>query len=233
MTAELIAVEPHWLSTLGAIAPVVTAIIAVLVGIAGYSKFIRGRTFHPRLTLEIKATASNIGGYSAVLVVLTIKNDGHMGVLLDAGYAQILDIFIADAPVWDDAVASTDGVLLWYDGVEPHRRIDVLADPGLLSHAAPSYRGSSIREGLEALGELSGVLLYTHTLEPGEQIHRELLVPVSDAVAYLLELSIHGCKHAGRISRHTVHRRCLAGRHSPDLWQSRSIVRKDPLMEAV
>jgi hypothetical protein len=62
-----------------------------------------------------------------------------------------------------------------------------------------------------------------YILEPGERETHALLVPVSKAAAYLLRLSIHGCSHAGPMSRlGYAHRRCMTAQ-GPDLWQTTTL----------
>ncbi len=95
--------EASWSSTTQAAASAVTACVAIAAAVAAYFKFVRGRTFQPRLTLAVTGEITEIHGVSALVVEVDVKNDGQSGVVLDPCYSQSLDIFILDEPVWDDA----------------------------------------------------------------------------------------------------------------------------------
>jgi len=223
--------EPLWAAIPKAFAPAATAIIALALAVAGYFKFLKGRTFQPRLALDLTASLVRMKGSQALHVEVVIKNEGYTGVVLDPRYSQCLDIFIADNPVWEDAISIDDGVLLWHDGIRPHRQVDVLLEPGLATHQVFPYRDTYKNNGGAGANLLvpdrpatSGQrVIDGYILEPGEQERRALLVPVHDAAAYLLQLSVHACRHASRLSR-IAHNSCVERRRSPDLWQSRSIV---------
>ena len=118
----------------------VTALVAVSGGVFAYFKFARGRIFKPRCLLSLAASTLRVGGASALRVDIAIKNDGQSALLLDPRYTQRLDVFTANAAVWDDAVTSGDGVLLWFDGTAPSRSLEIVSDPGLLTYAIPVYK---------------------------------------------------------------------------------------------
>ena len=81
-----------------------------------------------------------------------------------------MDVFTANAAVWDYAVTSGDGVLLWFDGTAPSRSLEiVLGDPGLLTYAIPVYKDYVAPALLALLGG---------RLEPGEELRRSVLIPV-------------------------------------------------------
>lgn len=219
--------EPLWSSIPRAIGPAVTATVAVAAAVAGYFKFIRGRTFQPRLTLILDAEVVRLDTKPALRINVTIKNDGLTAVVLDACYAQRVDVFVADQPVWDDAVGSDDGSVLWFDGVLPHRSVDVLSDPGLLTYQVNPFRGPIQRaaDAIEAPAAEVGSFVAS-ILEPGEQDRAAVLLAVDEAMAYLVQLSVHACGHAHRFSQRS-HRRCVAGDKLPDLWQTRTIVKEE------
>lgn len=220
--------EPLWSSIPKAIGPAVTATVAVALAVAGYFKFIRGRTFQPRLTLILDAEVVRLGNKPALRINVAIKNDGLTAVVLDPCYAQRVDVFVADQPVWEDAVSSDDGSVLWYDGVAPHRSMDALYDPGLLTYQADPFRSAVPCEAdpFETTPVATDFAAAGSILEPGEQDRAALLVVVDEAMAYLVQLSVHACGHAHRFSQRR-HRRCVAGDRLPDLWQTRTIVQEE------
>jgi hypothetical protein len=206
--------EPAWADIVGTVAESVTAFVAVAGGIFAYFKFARGRVFKPRCLLSLTSSALRVGAASALRVDVVIKNDGQSALLFDARYTQRLDVFAATHAVWDDAVASGDGVLLWYDGAAPSRSLEIIADPGLFTYAIPVYKDGE-EPALEApLGA---------NLEAGEELRRSVLVPVEPARGYLLQLTIQACSHVGRWSK-ISHRRCAKGKHLPWRWQARAII---------
>jgi hypothetical protein len=212
--AATAAAEPVWAEIVGTVAASVTALVAVTGGAFAYFRFARGRVFKPRCLLSLTSSALKVGSSRALRVDIVIKNDGQSALLLDSRYTQQLDVFAANHAVWDDAVASGDGVLLWYDGAAPSRSLEIIADPGLLTYAIPVYKNRA-GPALEApLGA---------NLEAGEELRRSVLVPVEPARGYLLQLTVQACSHVGRWSK-ISHRRCAAGKQLPWRWQARAIV---------
>lgn len=206
--------QPSWVGIVGAVAPSITALVAVTGGIFAYFKFARGRIFKPRCLLSLAASTVRVGGASALRVDIAIKNDGQSALLLDPRYTQRLDVFTASHAVWDDAVAGGDGVLLWFDGTAPSRSLEIVADPGLLTYAIPVYK-DSVAPALPA--PLGG------RLEPGEELRRSVLIPVDSARGYLLQLTVQACSHVGRWSKMS-HGRCTDGTRVPQRWQARAVV---------
>lgn len=203
-----------WAAIVGAVGASVTALIAIAGGVFAYFKFARGRIFEPRCLLTLTSSALRVDGAWALQVDIIIKNDGQAALLLDPRYNQQLDIFTSDKAVWEDAVASGDGVLLWYDGAAPSRCLEIIPDPGLLTYAIPVYKNRE-RPALEApLGA---------NLEAGEELRRSVLVPVDPAQGYLLQLTIQACSHVSRWSK-VSHKRCTEGKHMPLRWQARTII---------
>lgn len=135
-----VASSPAWVSIIGTIAASVTALIAVAGGVFAYFKFARGRIFEPRCLLSLTSSALRVEGAWAIQVDIVIKNDGQSALMLDPRYTQQLDIFAANNAVWEDAITSGDGVLLWYDGDAPSRSLEIMPDPGLLTYAIPVYK---------------------------------------------------------------------------------------------
>ena len=209
--------DPLWVSA----AQAVGAAVAVVLAIGAYFKFVRSRVFQPRLSLDLAVESHEVYSAPALRVDAEIKNDGQTAVLLDQCFAQLLEVFLADEAVWEDAVSAADGVVLWYDGVSPHRTMDMLLEPGLFGHAVQPYRESPPPGGPSAKDALFAVP--DHLLEPGERIRRSLLVPVDHAAAYLVQLSIHACSHANWWS-YWPHRRCTSRTRQPDQWQIRKVV---------
>ena len=215
--------EPLWSVIPKAVGPAVTAAVALTVTMAGYFRFVRGRVFQPRLTLEIIATTIRIWDAPALLVEINIKNEGQSGLVMDPCFAQSLDVFLADKPVWEDALKDPAGVVLWYDGAAPHRHVDVLQEGGLSGFDVSAFRGDADSSHWPTDHPKSMLEIDGYVLEPGERERRALLIPVSEAGAYLLQLSVHACTHAGRLGS-VAHARCVSRRRVPDLWQTRYIV---------
>jgi hypothetical protein len=212
--AAAAASEPAWAEIVGTVAASVTALVAVTGGVFAYFRFARGRVFKPRCLLSLTSSALRVGAAWALRVDIVIKNDSQSALLLDSRYTQQLDVFTASHAVWDDAVASGDGVLLWYDGAAPSRSLEIIADPGLLTYAIPVYKNRE-EPALEApLGA---------NLEAGEELRRSVLVPVEPARGYLLQLTVQACSHVGRWSK-ISHRRCTEGKQLPWRWQARAII---------
>jgi hypothetical protein len=206
--------EPAWAEVVGTVAASVTALVAVTGAVFAYFKFARGRVFKPRCLLSLTSSALKVGGAWALRVDIVIKNDGQAALLLDPRYTQQLDVFAASSAVWDDAVTSGDGVLLWYDGAAPSRSLEIFPDPGLLTYAIPVYKD---REE-PALEAPPGAIV-----EAGEELRRSVLVPVEAARGYLLQLTVQACSHVGRWSKMS-HRRCTEGKQQPWRWQARAII---------
>lgn len=214
--------EPTWLLVVGALAPAVTALVAVAIAVAGYFRYVRGRVLNPRLTLELSGEVVTVKDSPALRVQVTVRNDGQSGVVLDPYFTQSLTVFRADDPVWRDACRHDDGVVLWFDGVAPHREVEVLEDRGIEPYDVRPFGDTPVVAGGSARRrEVSRV--DRHVLEPGERERRALLVPVSDAHAYMLQLTIHACSHAGPLGRRR-HRRCERGEDVPHQWRARAIV---------
>jgi hypothetical protein len=131
-------------------------------------------------------------------------------------YSQRVDVFVAKESIWKAAAISNDGVVLWHEGGDPHRSVDLFLEPGLLSYAVPRYRDPQ-------LADESDQLPRTYRLEAGEQTARSLLVPVDAAPAYLVLVTFQACPHASWWSW-PFHRRCLARKRPPQQWQTRTVV---------
>jgi hypothetical protein len=208
------ATDASWTEVVRAVAPAATAVLALVGGIFAYFKFVRGRIFHPRCWVDLKSTTVRIDGKQALHVEAHIRNDGQSALRLDAEFSQRLDVFIADGPVWKDA-ASSDGAVLWHAGGPPHRSLDILFDAGLITYAVPRFRDP-------ALAAYADPAPLDFILEPGEEAKRCLLVPVSQAYAYLCQLTIQACPHVGWANA-TRHRRCTQRKEMPNRWQARVI----------
>jgi hypothetical protein len=131
-------------------ASVAQALAVVVAGGFAYFKFIRGRTFRPRTTIELAGHLVAVGDGLAAHVSVSIQNAGASRLVLSGDHVQLLEVHGADAYVWNDAVASNDGVVLWSEGSE--RLVDLLSFEGRKVGGWP--------------------------LEPGEHFFRELLVPL-------------------------------------------------------
>lgn len=223
--------QAMWPTVVAATSATVTAMVAVAAAIAGYFRFLRGRTFKPALHLELSGTLVQLAHRSALEIEMHVRNSGQIGVVLDPCFNQSLAVFIADEVVWNDATTHDSGVVLWYDGTAPHRQLPALRDDGLATFEVPPFALSETRRGKP---ESTGPAPFdddvrwlerrdTYVLEPGEQEHASVLVPVAAARAYLLQLTVHACSHAGWFGQWR-HGRCRSGRATPDSWQTRAIV---------
>lgn len=195
--------------------------VAVVVAVAAYFRYVRGRVLKPRLSLELAVEVVRVKGSSALRVYTTIHNDGQSGVVLDPCLTQSLAVFLADDAVWHDARRNDDGVVLWFDGYAPHRELEVLEDRGVKPYVVRPFVDTRAAGGSAIQREVSRVDRYV--LEPGQRQRRALLVPVADAHAYLLQLTIYACSHAGPLGRRR-HKRCERGEDKPQGWRVTTIV---------
>lgn len=207
--------DPTWAEVVNKIAPAVTALVAVTGGIFAYFKFFRGRIFRSRCLLSLTPQVLQVDGDLVLRVDILIKNEGQSALRLDSGYAQRLDVFVADEAVWKDAFTSDDGVVLWYDGIAAYRSFDVFDDPGLMTFDVPLYRDP-------VLAHMAYPSPVAYTIEAGEQLERSVITPVEPAVGYLAQLTVHACSHVGWASG-IRHKGCSTYARRPQRWQTRAI----------
>lgn len=97
---------PSLFSTvLSNIKTIVETAAVIVGGIWAYYKFFRGRTFRPRLELEISGRASEAKGHTNVLISVQLKNVGLSKVAISQEGSAIR-VFATDS-------TKTDGVAEW------------------------------------------------------------------------------------------------------------------------
>jgi hypothetical protein len=205
-----------WQDILKAVAPAVTAAVAVIAGAFAYAKFLRGRTFRPVAMLMLSACEVKVWDQPALRVDVSVKNSGLTALRMDEDYSQRVDVFLANEATWEAAAISPEKVVLWHQGGDPHRSVDFFLESGLLSYSVPRYRGGQ-------LPDQSDKLPRAYRLEAGQEATRSLLVPVDPAPAYLVLVTFQACPHASWWSW-SLHRRCRAKKRPPDQWHTRTVV---------
>jgi hypothetical protein len=211
-----------WQDILKAVAPAITAAVAVIAGAFAYAKFLRGRIFQPAVLLTLAACEVQAWEQSALRVDITVKNSGLTALCLDEIYSQRVDVFLASEATWKAAATSQDGIVFWHDGGDPHRSIDFIFEAGIKSYAVPRYRESQFAQLSDGLPP-SDFQPPDYRLAAGEETTRSLLVPVDAAPAYLVLVTFRACPHTNWWSR-PAHRRCRARTRRPERWQTRTVV---------
>jgi hypothetical protein len=206
----------EWQDILKAVAPAVTAAVAVIAGAFAYAKFLRGRTFRPVPLLTLAACEVQVWRQPALRVDVSVKNIGVTALRMDKDYSQRVDVFLADEATWEAAAISQDTPVLWHKAGDPHRSVDFFLEAGLLSYKVPRYRKNQHADQSDQLPD-------DYRLAAGQETTRSLLVPVDPAPAYLVLVTFQACPHASWWSW-SSHRRCRARKRPPEQWHTRTVV---------
>jgi hypothetical protein len=228
---------PTWVTIFGTASAVITAIGLIVAGAFAYFKYIKGRTLHPRCSIDIEPYLTEVGKTRALRVSVILRNEGHIALLIPSNVEQRLLVSQADSREWSHACARQQIVRWNKSAIEPIELslavpegdyLWQLADrkkaereaAGRLGEALRPVRNLDDREdppGWRRLTRSSLLqLLAGAKLEPGEQWARSVLVPVSpDSVAYLLCTRINACRHVAL--RHVLsHRRRCCPQQNQD-----------------
>lgn len=136
--------------------------VVLVVAIAGYFKFVRGRVLHEELDPRIEPELVVVSGVKALRVTATIKNTGGYKMEFPLTCTQLVTVHCVDATMWNSARSTGD--IIWtgatYNGVDLLRR--------------------------------DGVKFADEVLEPGQTIVRCRLLPIPAGtwVAYRVTLEV-------------------------------------------
>lgn len=211
-----LSVAPTWIAITGTVSSIITAVGVIIAGVFAFFKFSKGRTFHPKCTIQINPKLIDVEGTRALHVSVTVRNDGLVALLFPDDIDQLLFVGQADSIIWREA-CENQWPVVWEKSAIPKIEYDLAVPDGNSLELATREEGRDppwwrwlSRAWL--LHYLSG-----ETLEPGEQWVRSTLVPISsESVAYLLRARISACRHVG--IRHVMrHRRRCCGKHSPSI----------------
>jgi hypothetical protein len=213
---------PTWIAISGTVSSIITALGVIIAGIFAFFKFSKGRTFHPKCSIQIDPQLIEIGESRALHVSVTVRNDGLTALLFPDETDQLLLVGQADGTIWRQA-CERQWPVVWEESAIPKIEYSLAVPDGNSLELAtmgksqdpPRWRWLS-RAWL--LHYLSG-----ETLEPGEQWVRSTLVPVSSkGVAYLLRARVSACRHVG--IRHVLrHRHRCCQNDSPSIFWLRDV----------
>lgn len=209
---------PAWVATFGTISQIITAIGVIIAGTFAFFKFSKGRTFHPRCSICIEPELMEIEGFRALKVFVTIRNDGLVALLYPKiKVPQRLFVGQADRTTWQQS-CERGWPVVWQDNKKSQYSLAV-ADGNSLEpsptkkqkQTEPWWRWLSRRWLLQQLrGDI---------FEPGEQLVRSIVVPISsEGLVYLLRVRVSTCRHVG--VRHVLwHRlRCCKRKSTGTTW---------------
>lgn len=142
-----------------------TLLVLIIGAVAGYVRFIRRREMHSSCSLRLEAKFVPIAEGYALKVVATVLNAGSYQLVFSEGSQQNVDVRSADRMMWDDVLLH-GGQMIW-------------------------SMGDSQKQ---ALLEAEGKRQPPDHLEPGQQLERTLLFPVSaDEPAFNIRLYVEAC----------------------------------------
>lgn len=236
---------PPWVAVFGTASAIITAIGVTIAGAFAYFKFVKGRTLHPRCSIDIDPQFVGVGKTHALRISVTARNEGQTALLVLSDVQQQLLVSQADSIVWQRACDCRQRVrweesglpLIEWNLAVPDREA-LEAHLEILKAREAQAREAEAREAqvrtkrraqwwrlkwwrlwrAEMLDHLDG-----DKLEPGEQWARSTLVPVkSDSVAYLVCAQIRACRHVA--VRHVrAHQRNCCDSESPHLSWKREV----------
>lgn len=221
---------PTWVTVFGTASAIITATGLIVAGSFAYFKYVKGRTLHPRCSVDIEPYVMEVGETRALRVSVILRNEGHIALLIPSNVEQRLLVNQADGAEWEHACTRRQIVRWNRSAIEPIELslavpegdyLWQLADLKKAEREAAGRPGGALSPQKDpeeekppwwrrlARSSLLQVLAGTK-LEPGEQWARSVLVPVSpDSVAYLLCTQINACRHVAL--RHVLshkHRCC-------------------------
>lgn len=200
----------------------ITAVGVIIAGVFAFFKFSKGRTFHPRCSIQIDPQLTEIGGSPALHVSVTVRNEGLVALLFPDETKQLLLVGQADSIIWRQA-CERQWPVVWEESAIPKIEYSLAVPDG--NSLELSTRGEGQDPPWWRWLSRAWLLQYLsgETLEPGEQWVRSTLVPVSSkSVAYLLRARVSACRHVG--IRHVIrHRRRCCGNDSPSIIWLRDV----------
>jgi hypothetical protein len=215
---------PTWVAISGTVSAIITATGVLIAGGFAYFKFIKGRTFRPRCSIEIEPQLKEIGESRALQISVTVRNEGLVALLFPSDIPQRLFVGQADSAMWEQACKRGRRVV-WERSSIPKGRYNLAVPEGnsLELPITKDKQDPKDNQDLPWWRRLSRHWLLRHLrgdkLEPGEQWVRSILVPVSpDGVAYLLRARVSACRHLA--VRHVIwhRRRCCKKKSTALTW---------------
>jgi hypothetical protein len=103
---------PGWVATSGTVSAIITAVGVIIAGGFAYFKFIKGRTFRPRCSIDIDPELITIGESRALQVSVTVRNEGLVALLFPSNIPQRLFVGQADSAIWKRACERSRRVVL-------------------------------------------------------------------------------------------------------------------------
>jgi hypothetical protein len=94
---------PSWVAIFGTASAIITAIGLIIAGSFAYFKFVKGRTLHPRCSIDIDPQVVGVGKTHALRVSVTARNEGQTALLVLSDVQQQLLVSQADSIVWQRA----------------------------------------------------------------------------------------------------------------------------------
>ena len=88
---------------IGTVSAIITAVGVIIAGGFAYFKFIKGRTFRPRCSIDIDPQLMEIGESRALQVSVTVRNEGLVALLFPSDIPQSLFVGQADSAIWKQA----------------------------------------------------------------------------------------------------------------------------------
>lgn len=210
-TAAEATTAPTWVAITGTVSAMITAIGVVIAGLFAYFKFVKGRTFYPRCSIDMRSEIVGLADSLALRVSIIARNESQVALLFSSDARQKLVIGQADAALWRQACEKRQRVR--WERIEPMVRplnfpegelLDLLDEPD-----RPWWQW---RPSQHWMSYLRG-----DKLEPGEQWARTRLIPMPrDKVAYLLRAEISACRHVAL--RHVIWHRLYCSNGAESRW---------------
>jgi hypothetical protein len=158
--------SPLWVEIPAAVNSIIAAAALIVAGCFAYMRFVRGRVLHAACRLKLSTKLLVMADdVRAMVITAIVQNAGSLRLIFPLPLVQSVTIYRADTAIWADAIEWGD--VLWTEGL--YRKRDILT--------------------------IEGVEQADYSLEPGESIRRDLLVPLpSDpCMAYRVAMHVEAC----------------------------------------
>ncbi|WP_410669394.1 hypothetical protein [Amycolatopsis sp. cmx-4-68] len=183
---------------------VVTALGIIIGGLLAYRRLLSGRTFRPRLDVDLAASLVDVGRSRGLQVEVSLSNVGQSTLRLAQEYSHQLRVVGIREAVWQYAVNDASPVE-WTAGF--FREQDLFSDKGIRRLLPDADRTPFVEE-----------------LKPNDVVRRTVLVPhFEGACAYLVLLTVQACTHIGPWQARR-HRGCATDRSGRYQFHARRMV---------
>lgn len=192
---------PQWVTVFGSVSSIITAVGVIVAGAFTYFKFIKGRTFRPKCSIDIRPQLVTVGGAPEVRVLTAVRNEGHIALLFPPAFPQQLLLGQADSAICERSCKHSQPIR-WEDCKVPVIKWPLAVPDGIaLDHSRERRRPRPWWQRPTRHSMLG--LLVGERLEPGEQWLRSVLIPLSpNILAYLLRVEVNACRHVA--ARHII-----------------------------